>query len=1023
MGVVYKAFDPELGRTIALKLLNTDGASSGGHRDRLLREAQALARLSHPNVVAVHDVGTFGDDVFIAMEFVEGQTLREWLKEKPRGQREILDVFLAAGQGLSAAHRAGLVHRDFKPENVVVGMDAPLPHGTAGARRDGRVRVLDFGLARDTSTGQRELDGSEPANEASARQEMITAVDGGGAARRPHTPDPGQHASEPGFDYLGSRGSLSSPLTRVGSVLGTPRYMAPEQHRGETADERADQFSFCVALYEALYGQAPFAGRELAEFEDSVLAGQVQEPPPGARVPRRLRLVLLRGLAVNPGDRYPSMDALMVHLAPPRVDRAHWFTLGAIAVALGLVAWGGLGWRAHALERAQLCQGAPKRLAGVWDDAAKRRVHDALLATGKPYAADAWSNVEATLDRYAARWAQMHRDSCEATRLRGEQTDAVMTLRMACLDRKLQGMSALAAVLAEADGAMLEKAGSAAAGLGSLEECADVPGLLAETSPPSDPALRERISAIRAKVSRVAALRLAGRIPTAVELGAKAAAEARETGDPVILAEALTEEGRARSYLEPERAAPLLTEAFWAALSGRRDRAAVVAATSAMRSYALTLHFDDAAQAERFAQTMLVRIGGDDELESDLWAARSLRALEQQRPDEQLTAASRAARLSERRFGLDDLRTFAKQQNELNAISDASRNYEAWQRRVPLLERQEKQLGLLHPMVARALMDLGDDEVNIGHLVDARAHLEASEKLLRDLDSTTSVGWTTLRTYQLRLADVAGRRSEVEALAHETLDIFERTGRGDSDLAISARIALAVSDAQQGHETESIRTLRRLMQDALSTHGKDYPLGPFYEALAEVHLRAGQLAEARDEAERNVALALQEFGEGTCRTAEARLGLRGTQRKRSRSPTRRSRRSSARTATRRRPSSGLDGSAGIHWPGSGASTRRPWRCSPRWRSWSCRGSTRKSGIRRGRLWRERARGALRRRSCGRRLRNHRPRPPRLLLVPRALLAPEDGRSRGSPLSNARGRSLPSGWLRPLSTVASCAPPR
>ena len=436
MGVVYKAFDPELGRTIALKLLNTDGGSSGGHRDRLIREAQALARLSHPNVVAVHDVGTFGDDVFIAMEFVEGETLREWLKERPRTQREILDVFLAAGQGLAAAHRAGLVHRDFKPDNVVVGLDAPPPDGTAGARRlgDGRVRVLDFGLARDTSTGPRELDGSEPASEASARQETITAVDGGRGARPARTPDPLPHGSEPSLDYLGSRGSLSSPLTHVGSVLGTPRYMAPEQHRGETADECADQFSFCVALYEALYGQAPFAGRELAELEDSVLAGQVQEPPPGARVPRRLRLVLLRGLAVNPGDRYPSMDALMAQLAPPRVERAHWFTLGAIAVALGLVVWGGLGWRAHALERAQLCQGAPKRLAGVWDDAAKRRVHDALLATRKSYAVDAWSNVEATLDRYATRWAQMHRDSCEATRLRGEQTDAVMTLRMACLD-------------------------------------------------------------------------------------------------------------------------------------------------------------------------------------------------------------------------------------------------------------------------------------------------------------------------------------------------------------------------------------------------------------------------------------------------------------------------------------------------------------------------------------------------------------------------------------------------------------
>src|SRR5262249_10935282 len=156
-------------------------------------------------------------------------------------------------------------------------------------------------------------------------------------------------------------------------------------------------------------------------------------------------------------------------------------------------------------------------LAGVWDDAARQRVHEALLSTGKAYAADAWRNVEQTLDRYASRWAAMHRDSCEATRLRGEQSETVMTLRMVCLDRKLQGMSSLVDVLAQADAAVLEKSASAAAGLGSLDACADVQALVADVPPPSDPVLRDKVAAIRTKIARVDALRLAGKIAAALE--------------------------------------------------------------------------------------------------------------------------------------------------------------------------------------------------------------------------------------------------------------------------------------------------------------------------------------------------------------------------------------------------------------------------------------------------------------------------------------------------------------------------
>jgi serine/threonine protein kinase len=235
MGVVYAAVDERLGRKLAIKLLHPHFAGDPTGRARLLREAQAMARLRHDNVVLIYDVGTHGADeeqVFIAMELVEGCNLDAWLKQAPRSLEERLAVFLQAGRALAAAHRAGVLHRDFKPENVLV---------DAG----GRARVLDFGLAR--------------------------------ALAAPAAGDP--------------EDSLSEPLTRTGSILGTPAYMAPEQLRGDPVDARADQFSFCVALYDALYGERPFAA--VQRFQPLRIA----HVPKDSRVPGAVRRALLRGLA------------------------------------------------------------------------------------------------------------------------------------------------------------------------------------------------------------------------------------------------------------------------------------------------------------------------------------------------------------------------------------------------------------------------------------------------------------------------------------------------------------------------------------------------------------------------------------------------------------------------------------------------------------------------------------------------------------------------------------------------------
>jgi serine/threonine protein kinase len=285
MGAVYLAHDPDLDRKVAVKLLHQAGGM-GELRTRLLREAQAMARLSHPEVITVHDVGTFREQLFVAMEFVEGGTLRQWLASRPRGWREIVGVLVRAGRGLAGAHAAGLVHRDFKPDNVLVG-------------DDGRVRVTDFGLARAV------LD-----------------------------------ATRAGEGHAADAVAVDTRLTRTGTIVGTPAYMAPEQLRGAPADARSDIFSFCVSMYEALYGGRPFEGSSLHELRQSVCSGRVRAPAGASDVPSRLYRVLAVGLRTAPEDRYDSMNALFDAIASvQRGRRRGWIAGVALAgVAAAAVA-------------------------------------------------------------------------------------------------------------------------------------------------------------------------------------------------------------------------------------------------------------------------------------------------------------------------------------------------------------------------------------------------------------------------------------------------------------------------------------------------------------------------------------------------------------------------------------------------------------------------------------------------------------------------------------------------------------
>jgi formylglycine-generating enzyme required for sulfatase activity len=315
MGEVYAAYHPDLDRRIALKVVDESGPATADRRARLLREARAIARLSHPNVVTVYDAGTIADRVYVAMEFVDGATIDRWLEAAPRRWRQILDVFLAAGRGLAAAHAAGLVHRDFKPQNVMIA-------------RDGSVRVMDFGLARSM--------GADP--------EPATAT--------ADLPSPAQ----------------ASPfITRAGTIIGTPAYMAPEQLHGDAADARSDQFSFCVALYEALHGERPFEGEHLLSLTMSVSEGNLRPISSKRRdVPPWIRKPLLRGLRPDAADRHPTMAALIMALeSDPAVKRRRFVGVAAIAAVVAATAM--LTWQAASRRRAA----AERDIARQVDEAAQ----------------------------------------------------------------------------------------------------------------------------------------------------------------------------------------------------------------------------------------------------------------------------------------------------------------------------------------------------------------------------------------------------------------------------------------------------------------------------------------------------------------------------------------------------------------------------------------------------------------------------------------------------------------------------
>jgi len=682
MGVVYSAYDPELDRKVAIKLLQASpedarGSSSGSTDQQwLTREAQAMARLAHPNVIAVHDVGQLpGRRVFVAMEQVDGVTLRIWLRDKVRPWREVLEVMVAAGNGLAAAHKGGLVHRDFKPDNVLVG-------------NDGRVRVMDFGLAR-----LRPGETTEP-----DRQSDPAIADGG---------------SVPSIE---ARSPLSAPLTEVGTVIGTPAYMAPEIGDGALADARSDQFSFGVALYEALYRARPFGKGEPRTRPRT---------PPDSKIPERVQRVVMRAIHADPALRFASMDELLAELTRASAPRRTPVIAGFVVIGLGAAAVAGFAASKTSevpqVEN-QLCKGAERRLAGVWDASSRAAITKAFAASGRPFQAKTTEAVGKALDGYAAKWTAAATEACEATRLRGEQTEEVLSLRQACLDQRLYELRALVVVLGTADDKMVEAGDKLVFQLDPLERCANVAALRAPGLPPLEP--RDKVEELRQLLASSKAELIAGRHFGSMEAARKAAILAGEVKYEPYRAEALLVRGTSLAGIgNTTEANTVFADAVWAGLASNRHDLVTMGAMSNAAVVAEG-RVGESKIWLGLARTSAVRLGGDAQLEQRLLQVEGLIAAARGDLQEAITSQQKALAIAERTLGADNPALWS----DLEVIGVTLAKSGAWEKAIGPLERamalRKSAVGDDHPDIAAILTNLGAGYSSTNQADKARAAYE-----------------------------------------------------------------------------------------------------------------------------------------------------------------------------------------------------------------------------------------------------------------------------------------------------------
>lgn len=761
MGSVVRAHDPELQREVALKLVRAERMGDAGTRARLVQEARAMARLSDPHVAMVFEVGEAGEHLYVAMELIDGRDLRAWLDEGPRPWRAALELYQQAGRGLAAAHAKGLIHRDFKPENVVV--DA-----------EGRARVVDFGLARELA-------------DIGTEREPVPDTSEAPAAR--------------------------TDLTTTGTLLGTPAYMSPEQWRGDLIDARSDQFSFCVAVWEALHGRRPFAGTRIGELMQAVTSGELDEPGASA-VPRRIQRALRRGLATSPDERWPDMDALLDALRPR--GRRGWLVVATATVAAAVA---GVVVVMGETSPGDACRLQREALANVWDDATREAAARGVRATALPYAEDVWHALSPRLDAYADEWVEAAQISCAAALT---QTPAALERhahQQRCLDEARQRLDHLGDALAVADEAAVVDAGNAADRLPDLGACADDRRLVAwatDDSPErADAVARARVQLDRAERALAVLDTAAGRtrFETEVQSGRAAALAAQQAatlaGHAPLQAEASLALGQllleAGERPEAERSLALSmehAEASGDALTRLRARIYQI--------YVLGSDRDRTAEAVRLGEQALAQLDG-------LGPRPLLRA-----------------RL------LGNMATAIARSRQPDHARALALHHAA-------IELLQQELGEHHPQLISAHLNLGRALSYAGRLEESEAELrialERAREVWGDDHPHTARIWGTLG---LTLASLR-RGPEAEAALRRSLEGRERSLGPDHQEVANALYNLGASLRGAGRHAEAIPLLRRgLAIRRRWANADDSDLIPWLFAIGDSEAATGELPLARE---------------------------------------------------------------------------------------------------------------------------------------------------------------------------------
>lgn len=812
MGVVYAAYDPKLDRKIALKVLRSEGHDETATvaRLRLVSEGRALARVSHPNVVAVYDVGTVEEEVYVAMELVQGTTLGQWRKARTRPWTEVTAMFIEIASGLIAVHDASLVHRDVKPDNILI--DA-----------DDRPKVTDFGLARP------ERDAPE-----SLRQQEQRLVETDVAVER-------------------------LQLTQTGARLGTPAYMACEQLNGGEASPLSDQFAFCVTLWETLYGERPFEGGSWVSLVLAVTEGQIREPPTppsGRPVPAWLRRILERGLSPQPRDRWPNMRELVEALRagdPKRVKRRWWAGASTLALAGTLTA--GAGWQ-RSQERADAeagCAREANRVDAVWSPAARDQLRAAYSQSEIDDALEIEAGIESIFDTFASAWVQERNEVCLAGL--SATPPPMLERRSDCLDQGLDTLSTLVDTFSDAGDVVISRSRRTAEGLMDLERCSDLPRLERMPPLPTDPEARSAVRTLGRELSQTLVHEHLGHYEEGLRRSKESLADARATDHQPIIAVALYRVAVFEEKLGNYDAAVAAWAASFreASLCGNDDLAAQAAGALAFAEGVQQGRTDTGIRWSEFAGILIERLDKTNTLDE----ARRLDTLavlteDKGRYDESVALHRRSLQLRESLvppthqsigYGLANLAGVLQNQGKLDEAEAAL---------VRSRSIFENAFGPDNPTTAHVLHNL------------AGLHREQGR-----YDEANALYMTVLRNWSARLGpdhpDVGdvhanlratalaqGKLDEAESHARETVRIRAVAQRkGEPRGAVEAALDLGTILALQGRADDATRQFdAALAGSAEATDRNDNTRGRCHLSLGWLALERGERETARMQLER-----------------------------------------------------------------------------------------------------------------------------------------------------------------------------